>query len=424
MDRYRRNYLAFMGDAVNFGLSMTFASLTTTLPAFIGTLTSSKILVGLFTTAADGAWLLPQLFFANLLINKRRKKHFVTLGAVLGRPLMLLYALALVLGLHRRPVLALVLLFVSQVLFLGTDALAAVAWFDVLGKAIPEERRGRLFGTSQAITGVLSIGAGAIIAALLGKKGPPFPLNYATVFALSGFFLLFSLFSWLFVVEPEEPVAEERPSWREYFPYLVQTLRSDRTFARTIVVRLLAGFDLLAVNFYILFATSELGLPAATVGIYAAVQTVGSILAGLAFGVIGDRAGCQRVIQISTALCLATPLVGLVFFLGGFRGGVLVSVFYGLVFLMIGGVNSSFMLGYTNYGLELAPAGQRPTYMGLFNTICGVLMVLPTLGGWLLQTTSYGVLFGLTAAVVAVSHLLSWRLPALRRPGGAAEPTA
>jgi MFS family permease len=61
--------------------------------------------------------------------------------------------------------------------------------------------------------------------------------------------------------------------------------------------------------------------------------------------------------------------------------------------------------------LDLAPVGQRPTYVGLFNTISGVLIVLPPLGGWLLRTTSYGVLFGLTAALLILAHVLSLSLP-------------
>jgi hypothetical protein len=62
----------------------------------------------------------------------------------------------------------------------------------------------------------------------------------------------------------------------------------------------------------------------------------------------------------------------------------------------------------------LAPAGQRPTYIGLFNTISGVLVLLPTAGGLLLGVASYNALFALTAAVLAVAHVLSRRLPPAR----------
>jgi hypothetical protein len=88
---------------------------------------------------------------------------------------------------------------------------------------------------------------------------------------------------------------------------------------------------------------------------------------------------------------------------------------------MMGAVANSVMLGFFNYVMELAPATQRPTYIGLFNTVGGALVVLPTLGGWLLQTTSYGVLFVLTAVTLAIGWGMSWTLPALRRPAPAVE---
>jgi hypothetical protein len=59
-----------------------------------------------------------------------------------------------------------------------------------------------------------------------------------------------------------------------------------------------------------------------------------------------------------------------------------------------------------NYVLEIAPPGQRPTYTGLTNTLTGLLLPVPILGGWLLQSTSYPVLF----AVSAVGPLLAWGL--------------
>jgi hypothetical protein len=78
------------------------------------------------------------------------------------------------------------------------------------------------------------------------------------------------------------------------------------------------------------------------------------------------------------------------------------------------------MMGQFNYTLELAPQGQRPTYIGLLNTISGVLVVLPILGGWLLRATSYGVLFALTALVISAGFALSLSLPSARQRGAPA----
>jgi MFS family permease len=419
---YRRNFAALLGDYVFFGLGITFAGLTTVLPNFIGQLTDSKILIGLLATLGSGAFMLPQLVFANMVTNKPRKKPYFNIGAGFSRPLYLLYGIALWLGLARSPLLALVLIFAVQITFWIGDSLATVAWFDVLTKATPLERRGRLLGSAQITGAVLAVGAGVIIAALLSESGPPFPYNYAALFILASVFLLMALSSWSFVVEPIEPVeATERTRWRDYLPHLVETLSQDHLFRRLIIVRLLAGFDTLAIGFYILFATGPLGLPPETVGVFTAAQTIGGVVASLALGAINERLGTHRVIQVATALALTAPLVALGVLWLPIRGVVLITTVYAWVFLMLGAVASSTMLGFFNYVMELAPATQRPTYIGLFNTIGGALVVLPTIGGWLLQATSYGVLFALTAVTLAIALGASWTLPALRRPAPAVE---
>jgi MFS family permease len=414
---YRRNFAALLGDYVFFGLGVTFAGVTTVLPSFIGLLTDSKVLIGLLVTLGNGGFMVTQLFFANLVTNKPRKKPYFNIGGSFSRPLYLLYGVALWLGLARSPALALVLIFVVQIAFWVGDSLCTVAWFDVLTKSMPPDRRGRLLGSAQVTGAVLAVGAGVIIAALLGESGPSFPYNYAAVFILASVFLLMALGSWSFVVEPIEPgQAGERTRWRDYLPHLVETLRQDHLFRRLIIVRLLAGFDTLAAGFYILFATGPLGLPPETVGVFTAAQTIGGVVASLALGAINERLGTHRVIQVATALALTAPLVALGVLWLPIHGTLLVTTVYAWVFFMMGAVASSTMLGFFNYVMELAPATQRPTYIGLFNTVGGAMVVLPTIGGWLLQVTSYGALFALTAVTLAAALGLSWTLPTARRP--------
>jgi len=80
----------------------------------------------------------------------------------------------------------------------------------------------------------------------------------------------------------------------------------------------------------------------------------------------------------------------------------------------------SIMLGFINYVLEISPAGQRPTYMGLTNTMTGLLIAVPMLGGLLLQATSYPVLFALAAAGTLGGALIALGLPNPRKEKGAA----
>ena len=420
---YRRNFAAMLGDYVFFGLGMTFIGSTTVLPSFVSQLTDSAIVVGLITTIINGVWLLPQLLYANFLTNKPRKKPYVILGALIGRPGVLLYAGALALGLHRSPTLALVLFFSMLAFFFGSDSLAAVAWFDVVGKAIPDERRGRLMGAGQVTRGILAIGVAAFIAFVLGESGPTFPTNYTILFAFAGVSFLLSLFSWSFSIEPDEAVAEKRVSWSDYLPLLRTIIREDSAFRQLLLVRLLSGFDQMAIGFYALFAMREMGLPPETIGLFTFAQTAGSILSGLGLAVINERYGSQRVIRITTALGLTAPLVALGLLLSGIHNVVVITILCAWIFFAVGAVLSSALLGHYNYVLEMAPAGKRPLYMGLFNTISGALVVLPTLGGWLLEATSYSMLFLLSALILAVGHVLSLKLPFVRRSANSSSQT-
>jgi MFS-type transporter involved in bile tolerance (Atg22 family) len=196
---------------------------------------------------------------------------------------------------------------------------------------------------------------------------------------------------------------------------LRKTLREDRAFARIIGIRLLSGCDGLALGFYILFATRELGLPPETVGLFTAAQTAGRIVASIVLGAVAERLGSHRVVQVATALSLSAPLMGLALIITGPGASALAAALLAWVFIAIGVTLNASMLGYYNYVLELAPAGQRPTYIGLLNTISGLLVVLPTLGGWLLRSTSYTVLFALTAAILSLAHFQSLRLPGAHR---------
>jgi hypothetical protein len=90
---------------------------------------------------------------------------------------------------------------------------------------------------------------------------------------------------------------------------------------------------------------------------------------------------------------------------------------YSLIFFAIGALNSSYMSGFMNFVLELAPSEERATYIALTNTLCGVLLVVPFLGGWLLQATSYPVLFAATVGGVALGLILTFRLEEPRSSG-------
>lgn len=407
---YRQNFICFVLDYVFFGVALAFVNQTTVLPSFVSQLTDSAPVIGLASTIQTGAWLLPQLVAASYLADKARKKPYMLLAAALGRPVFWVLAGVLFLAGDNARALILVLLFVSLTIFLGTDAVAAVAWFDILGKAISPARRGRLIGTGQVLSGLLTVGAGAVVNAILGPHGPPFPNNYASLFFLAGLSFFGSWVAMSFLHEPVAPIQSERLPWNTFLPKLWKLLRENRTFSLVIVVRLLVGLSGAAMPFYVVYATKELRFGAEVIGLFLSTQVVGSILGGFAWGYLNERSGSKTVIQGSTLLGLASPVLALCAGAMSHLMGSLTVYAYSLIFMAIGALNNSYMAGFINFILNLAPPEERSTYIALTNTLCGVLLVVPFLGGWLLQATSYPVLFVATAGGVALGLVLTFRL--------------
>ena len=418
----RRNWTAIFIDYVFFGLGLTFAHTSTVLPAFAATLTSSKALIGSVSAVWLGAWLVPQLFAANFLTHKPRKYGYMVKVSAVSRPIFWLFSIMLVFGWFSQwPTVVLIVFLIGLAWFAGADAFVAIAWFDIFGKAMSPRERGRLIGIGQVVDGVLAIGAGWLVARILADTGLPYPYNYAAIFGLAGAAFFISWVAIVAMVELPEAVPEQPPvvSWRDYLPQLVVVWRQDPVFARVITVRMLALLSELAASFYIIHATQVTQVGGAIVGSLAAVGSVGAALAGVLLGRVAATRGSYRVIQIVCWLAILPPILGLIVsFLP--VSPVFVWV-YIACYLILGMVNGSGMLGFFNYILDLAPPGYRPIYMGLANTLSGLLVVAPIVGGWILDHSSYPLLFTLTLAGVTASALASIGLPPVRHPAESGE---
>ena len=411
---YRRNFIALVVDFAGFGLGFALYSPSTVLPAFVSELTSSAPLIGLISSLLMGSWLLPQLIAANYLTGQKRRKPQVVISAAIGRFTFFPLAGVVYLWAGRWPTLTLIAFYLCLAAFMSCDAMTSVAWFDMWAKMMPPARRGRVIGLGQVFAGLMTIGAAELVRRTLSPTGPPFPANYALLFLLAGAAMMISLGALLCLHEPPGEGDGRRTPWREFLPRLGQVLREDGNFRLLTIVRLLGGLGGLASPFYIIYATAELGMAAETIGLFITAQTVGSIAAGFVLGYLNERWGSRIVIRVSRLLGVVQPLLALAFaMLHGLLGSISPPA-YATIFLLMGIINSSMMPGFLAYLVDLAPEEVRPMYIGLSNTLIGVLTVVPLIGGWLLEATSYPVLFAVTAVGSVLSLLYALRLSKVR----------
>jgi MFS family permease len=283
--------------------------------------------------------------------------------------------------------------------------LASVAWFDILARAIPLRRRGRMMGVGQVLIGLSGMGAGAVVSLVLGNPAISFPHDYAILFTIGCGIFVLSALALSLVREPPPDLADADAGAGLQGRWWAQVL-GDPLFRRFSICRIFVAMVTLATPFYVLHARDVLLLPARVIGGFVSAQMLGGVLAGAVLGPVCERWGPRYVVRVGSAAAALAPLLA---FLIHMVGGPLVR-FYPLIYLLLGVLNSTWTLGFMNYLLEIAPPGMNSAYIGLGNTISGLMMIVPPLGGALLELTSYPVLFGLTATLVGTGLVLAMTL--------------
>jgi len=417
------NFFAFGADTVLFSIGLLgFMNTSILLPEFVDRLGGPPTAVGLLTTIIGLAWSAPQLIAGNVASRFKRKKPFVLTMALIGRVFILALAGLIVLTQAKPPWLSLLGLYVALIVFLGLDGFATIGWLDMLGRAIPPERRGSYISIWQAVASIGVSAVAPLVALILGAGGLTFPNSYALLFGLGGLLLFSSALGTWSIKEPEPTASDPHTkgvAWRYLFAHLRDIWRNDARFRRVALARVFFTFGMMAYPFYVGYATRELKLPVETLGAFIFAQTIGTMIGSLVLGRVADRFGPQRAVQMGSVVILTAPALALILVFQYQWVASAITLVYAWIYICIGLANNLLFLGFANYTLEIAPAGQRPMYAGAINTINSIGVLAPTFAGWLLSQTSYGVLFGLTLAVGIGALVMAFRLP----PPRAAQPS-
>ena len=183
--RFRWNFAMGLLHGIFFTGGMAFSNPSAVLPVFLNMITHSKVVIGLFSTIVGSGSVFPQLWIANRIEGKVRKKPVLT-AAITVRALCwgTLGLLTYLLG-RSHPMTVVVSAFFLLTLFSFMGGVAVVPFMDIWGKAIHPNLRGRFFGHRQLWGGVLAIAAGFVVKRILSDRTLKFPDNYALLFALT-----------------------------------------------------------------------------------------------------------------------------------------------------------------------------------------------------------------------------------------------
>jgi MFS family permease len=414
----RRNVLGFLFDVGTFVTGLAFTTSSTVLVSLASQLTNDKTLIGLTGSIFLIAWFLPQLIAASIVRGKPNQKRYVLIASVIGRPMYLLIALWLYFTRAENPLLTLWIVIGGVALFNICDALAGVAWFDMMSRMLSSRTRARVMTLGQIISGILGVIVTFVVKAILDDASIPFPVNYAYLF-FGTFTFMFLAFGGLLVLrevpmQPNEQQAETDPN---ILRSLIEAFRTDGRFRRVLAVRLLTGIEAMAASFYLVFFRENYKLGSGAAGDSNQAVIIGGLLGVAFFGWLAEHYTTRRVVHGSSLLYFVTPLIaaGVAFFQ---PPPTLAYILFIIVFLFRGAVEHVLLLGTLGYLLDATPERSRALYVGTLNTLGGVVSATPLLGGVWIDSFGVGVfnalpymlLFGFTAACACVGLLISLKL--------------
>ena len=408
------NYRFGLLNGVLFGIANSLMNPTLVMVAFVSTITSSPILIGLIVPLRHGGWFLPQLYASTFLQSRPSKKSFYRTMSLVRT--LAWASIAGCLAWVRNPNLLLALFIVLLAINSLAAGFAGLSFMSIVAKIIPQERRTEFFATRLAVGGVLGMGGGLIVHAVLAADSPLiFPQNYLLLFGLGAVFSILACIAFLRTTEPPEDEVPKGTTLRSQLREARKVLVTDITYQVFLKLRMALMVAAMATPFYLVWARDQFGLSAEWVGICLTSLVAASTISYAVNGYY-SRQGIsnQALITVATiasllmsALVLVLAVAGMIWTIPPIVAGVCLI----FVFILSAIQESGISVTASSMTLDIAPTTRRPLYIGLTNSVIGVVLLITISSGVVVAVSGHVVLF----VVAMLANLVALRYVSLRQ---------
>jgi MFS family permease len=410
----RRNFRLGVVNGALFQFGEGFIDGSTVIPVFLSRLTQSSALIGFAASLSDLGWLLPQVLVAPWVARFPRQLWLYRRAAVVRGAALALLAAA-IWPLQGHPAALLAAFLACYATYCLGGGFAAVSFMEVVGRTVPRERLGSYWGQRLFWGGLLAASAGLVVRQVLklGDERLKFGLLFslATVFVSVGY----GLFS--VIREPAHPPGEPGGSPLALLREGLGRVRRDRTFRSLLVARgsLASWFTL--TPFMVLFAVRDLGGGVRVAGTFLLARVAGFVISNLFWPRLSSRYGNRALMKIATlgggVVALLAAAVAAAARPGLLPPGAAV-VLLELIAALGGAMHSGVIVAYASLLIELAPPGRRQGFIGLMNTFVGPSMIVPAIGGALVDVIGTPAVFALCSLIAWAGYRAATRLPEVR----------
>ena len=361
------NFFRNVANGACTKLAEQLVSPGTTLPWILTSLGVPSAISGALVPIKDAGSLLPQLLVSAKIRAYPVRKWFWVVPALVQAASLVAMAFV-VLSLSGLAAGFAVLALVA--LFNVASGVASLSFKDVVAKTIPKGRRGQMLALRSSLGGVLTLGAGVWLFALVRSGESASNYFWLILTAAALWLIAAALFAQIREADGateggRTPLSEIRQAWT-YF-------RSDANLRRFIFTRGLLMAIPLAQPFFIVLGRTEIGDQVASLGVVVVAAGIANVVSSPFWGRFSDRSSRSMMIAVALlgianiALMLSFP----------FWPEAIRNVFGFSVLLMIQVVaHAGARLSRKTYLLDFAPDSERPLYVSLSNTMIGLFTLV------------------------------------------------
>lgn len=388
-------FLTKLGDAV--------ANPKIVLPWILEAVGSPLYLLGFLVPIRESGSLVPQLIIAGYVRRQAVRKWSWVIGS-------LLQALAVIaMGLVAWKVTGAaagwsILLLLA--LFSLARGLCSVASKDVMGKAIPKNRRGKVNGWSASLAGLVTLGGGVLL--LNSSDLMSSPAHYGVLMGVAGGFWLLAAGFYSYVREYPGATEGGVNAFSEALTRL-DILRTDRPFRRFVIVRALFLCSALTAPYYVVLAQQSLGSPGWLLGLFIVASGAASLVSGPVWGHFADLSS-KRVMSLSALLA---ALLGIgIWLMAALKPDWLQTLWLlPLCYFLLSIAHQGVRIGRKTYIIDLAEGNRRTDYVAVSNTLIGIVLLIMGISGALTSIIGLSDIILLLSLLGVAGVLISNRLP-------------
>lgn len=410
----RRNYPVLLWQGIFSSAATELTSVKLVLPFLYMSVGGPVIFAGMLVPVSTIAKRGVQVLVAPLVVAARSNRGFMVIPGVAAALALALISLTFnVVGTYW-----LVPIFLFAALVIGAaGGLGALAFQDLIGRVLSDERRRQLLFTQSSLAGLFVVVV-AIGSQILLKPGTSFAAHQELIWLGIGLFVL----SALVTIAIREPVADQPPvsaTTRENRTGQIAALRDSFRlafaldwFGRFLIARTLYLSIELAIPFYSIHAATFHGNSITGLNVFVIAANIGLMAGGLLWARIGKRS-VAVILSLAAALTCIGGLLALAIEMRLMPQNIYL---YGVVFVLVSLGATGVKNGRTLYLIGAATDEQRPFCIAVANVTIGLVAI--GVGGILGLLASYrGVAWPILALIVlnVLAALYTLKLRDVRR---------